>query len=151
MTAATGVAHACGDALTFGTDANGRAVERCDRCRYEAQIQRRPPSAAERSPELARNGKPRKAIRDRALLPGETRPCLGGCGVELSARFARYCDDCRARKARTCGKASHEPIGIPNGDEALCSRCEASYALPSDTLCRACRFEIDVVYGELPA
>lgn len=39
-------------------------------------------------------------------------------------------------------------FGAP--DEQLCSRCAASYPLAGDTLCRDCRLEIDVVYGDLP-
>lgn len=35
-------------------------------------------------------------------------------------------------------------------DEPLCDRCNASFRAPKDTLCAACRYEIDELYHDLP-
>lgn len=39
---------------------------------------------------------------------------------------------------------------MPDLDEPLCGRCEASFPAPGDTLCAACRYDIDTEYADLP-
>lgn len=39
---------------------------------------------------------------------------------------------------------------LPASDEPLCERCEASFRLEGDTLCAACRADVDASYADLP-
>lgn len=43
-----------------------------------------------------------------------------------------------------------DALGIPSPNEPMCERCDTDVPAEGHTLCRDCRNEIDLVYGDLP-
>lgn len=41
-------------------------------------------------------------------------------------------------------------LGVPDPEEPLCDQCQASFRREGDTLCPACRADVDEAYGDLP-